>query len=68
MLSREYNINTFTETKLKNEYINYFRLFDDSKYEAYANTNEDMRGVLVMIKRSIPLKIKVIERSTCGNS
>ena len=38
MLTKGYDINIFRETKLKNEYMDYFSLYDNGKYEVHANT------------------------------
>ena len=67
ILSKNYDINILTKTKLREEYLDYFRSFDECKYEVHANTNGNMRGVLIMSKKSTPLNMEVIERSVCGN-
>ena len=67
MLSKDYDINIFTITKLREEHSKYFKLYNESKYEVHANTSGIMRGVLIMSKKSIPLKMQVIERTACGN-
>ena len=51
ILSKNYDINILTETKLQEEHIDYFKKFDECKYDVFANTNGNMRGVLLMVKQ-----------------
>ena len=67
MLSKGYDINIFIETKLREELLDYFRKYDECKYDVHANTSGNMRGILIMSKRSIPLNMQIIDRSDCGN-
>ena len=67
MLSKGYDINIFIETKLREELLDYFRKYDECKYDIHANTSGNMRGILIMSKRSIPLNMQIIDRSDCGN-
>ena len=48
ILSKNYDINILTETKLQEEHLDYFKKFDECKYDVFANTNGNMRGVLLM--------------------
>ena len=68
ILSKNYDINILTETKLQEEHIDYFKKYDECKYDVFANTNGNMRGVLLMAKKTTPLKPQILERSECGNS
>ena len=56
MLSKNYDVNILTETKLREEHLDYFKKYDECKYDVFANTNGNMRGVLIMTKKNHTLK------------